>query len=83
MRKGTALGADQAKFKLADVLKYLSHTLGMQYYLGAGNRKRKVALLSKLPVLKFRSYHPRFPIWRNYIEAEIEVFLKLRESGLS
>lgn len=56
----------------ADFLQFLSHSLGMNYYLGAGNRDRKVALLSKLPVLGFQSHHPRFPIWRNFIEAEIE-----------
>ena len=53
-------------------LKFLSQALGMNYYFGAGNKKRRVALLSKLPVLKFQSHHPRFPIWRNFIEAEIE-----------
>jgi endonuclease/exonuclease/phosphatase family metal-dependent hydrolase len=53
-------------------LKSLSHSLDMNYYIGTGNKKRKVALLSKLPVLAFQSHHPGFPIWRNFIDAEIE-----------
>lgn len=55
-----------------DLLKFLSQSLGMNYYFGAEKRKRKVALLSKLPVLNFTSHHPTFPIWRNFIEADIE-----------
>jgi endonuclease/exonuclease/phosphatase family metal-dependent hydrolase len=53
-------------------LKSLSRSLGMNYYFGAGNKQRKVALLSKVPVLAFKSHHPIFPIWRNFIEAEIQ-----------
>lgn len=56
-----------------DFLKSLSHSLGMKYFMGGGNKARKVALLSKLPVLSFKSYHPIFPIWRNFIDAEIEI----------
>lgn len=55
-----------------EFLKFLSHSLGMNHYFGAGNKKRRVALLSKFPVLAFKSHHPVFPIWRNFIEAEIE-----------
>ena len=55
-----------------EFLMFLSHSLGMNYYIGKGNKKRKVALLSKLPILTFKSHHPLFPIWRNFIEAEIE-----------
>lgn len=55
-----------------EFLKFLSNSLGMNYYIGRGNKKRKVALLSKLPVRKFQSHHPLFPIWRNFIDAEIE-----------
>ena len=55
-----------------DILKLLSHSLGMNYYLGTGNKQRKVALLSKLPVISFNSRHPLFPIWRNIVDAEIE-----------
>lgn len=55
-----------------DFLRFLSHSLGMNYYFGTGNKRRKVALLSKLPVLNFKSHHPIFPIWRNFIDAEIE-----------
>jgi exodeoxyribonuclease III len=53
-------------------LKSLSYSLGMNYFIGAGNKKRKVALLSKLPVRTFKSHHPLFPIWRNFVDAEIE-----------
>ena len=55
-----------------EFLKLLSRSLGMNYFIGSGNKERKVALLSKLPVLSFQSYHPIFPIWRNFIDAEIE-----------
>jgi endonuclease/exonuclease/phosphatase family metal-dependent hydrolase len=53
-------------------LKSLATMLGMKYFTGEGNKKRKVALLSKLPVRSFKSHHPIFPIWRNFIDAEIE-----------
>jgi len=55
-----------------EFLKSLSDSLGMSYYIGAGQQKRKVAILSRLPVRTFRSYDPVFPIWRNFIHAEIE-----------
>ena len=55
-----------------DFLKFLSHSSGMTYYIGTGSQQRKVALLSKLPVLAFKSHHPLLPIWRNFIVAEIE-----------
>ena len=45
-----------------DSLKFLSQSLGMNYFIGGGNKERKVALLSNLPVLSFQSYHPIFPI---------------------
>ena len=44
----------------------------MAYYMGAGNKRRKVALLSRFPVRTFMSVHPLFPIWRNFVNAEIE-----------
>jgi exodeoxyribonuclease-3 len=53
-------------------LENVSRPLGMKYYIGAGNKKRRVALLSKLPVLSFKSHHPLFPTWRNFIDAVIE-----------
>jgi exodeoxyribonuclease-3 len=53
-------------------LKSLSQSLAMYYFIGGGNKERKVAFLSKLPVHSFKSYHPIFPIWRNIVEAEIE-----------
>ncbi len=55
------------------ILQSLSQVLGMQYYFGNGNKRRKVALLSKLPVSNFKSHHPIFPIWRNFIDAEIKI----------
>jgi len=55
-----------------EFLRFLADSLGMNYFIGGGNKERKVALLSKLPVLSFKSYHPLFPIWRNFIDAEIE-----------
>ncbi len=55
-----------------ELLQFLSYSLGMAHYMGTGNKKRKVALLSKYPVRAFISRHPTFPIWRNFIDAEIE-----------
>jgi exodeoxyribonuclease III len=55
-----------------EFLKSLSQSLKMNYFMGGGNKQRKVALLSKLPVRAFQSHHPVFPIWRNFIDAEIE-----------
>ncbi len=55
-----------------ELLRFLSYSLGMTHYMGAGNKKRKVALLSKCPVRTFTSQHPAFPIWRNFIDAQIE-----------
>lgn len=55
-----------------NLLRFLSQSLEMNYYLGKGNKKRKVALLSRFPVRTFKSHHPLFPIWRNFIDANIE-----------
>jgi len=52
------------------VLKSLAESLQMEWFLGTGNQKTKVALLSRVPVLNFKSLHP-FPIWHNVIETEI------------
>lgn len=52
------------------ILQSLAESLQMQWFLGTGNQKTKVALLSRLPVLKFKSLHP-FPIWHNVIETEV------------
>jgi exonuclease III len=56
----------------AEFLKALAQPLGMDYFFGPGNKKRRVALLSRLPIQAPQSYHPAFPIWRNFIEAQIE-----------
>ncbi|HLO15372.1 MAG TPA: endonuclease/exonuclease/phosphatase family protein [Anaerolineales bacterium] len=55
-----------------EFLKFLSHSLDMNYCFGEGNKKRRVALLSSLPVRSFKSLHPFFPIWRNFVDVEIE-----------
>jgi exodeoxyribonuclease III len=55
-----------------EFLKFLANSLGMKYFFGRGNKERKVSLLSKLPVHSFKSCRPIFPIWRNFIDAEIE-----------
>jgi endonuclease/exonuclease/phosphatase family metal-dependent hydrolase len=44
----------------------------MTPFFASGNKKRRVALLSRLPLRSCQSYHPFPPIWRNVIEAEIE-----------
>jgi len=53
-------------------LQDLGAALDMEPFFATGNRKRRVALLSRLPIRSARSYHPVFPIWRNVVEAEIE-----------
>src|ERR671922_1331917 len=55
-----------------DILRLLAHNLQMKYFIGKGNRERKVALLSQLPIENFRSHHPLFPIWHNFIEAKVK-----------
>lgn len=55
-----------------EFLKRLTASLGMTYFIGEGNKHRKVALLSKLPIRDFQSSYPVFPIWRNVIDADIE-----------
>ena len=55
-----------------EFLKFLAKSLGMNYFIDEENKERKVALLSKLSILSFKSYHPIFPILRNFIDAEIE-----------
>jgi len=56
-----------------EFLKFISQPLAMSYYIGTGNKKRRTALLSKIPVRAFKSHHPVFPIWRNFIDAEVEL----------
>ena len=53
-------------------LRFLAQNFQMQSFIGKGNTKRKVALLSRLPVLDFKNYHPIFPVWNNVLEAEIQ-----------
>ncbi len=50
----------------------LASALGMNSFFVDGNRKRHVALLSRLPVISCQSYCRFPPIWRNVVEAEIE-----------
>ena len=56
----------------ANILRSFGQTLRMQSFIGNGNRERKVALLSRLPVIDFKSHHPLLPIWHNVIEVEVE-----------
>jgi exodeoxyribonuclease III len=54
-----------------DALRSMAHHLQMKDFLADGNRDRRVALLSQLPIENFKSCHPVFPIWHNFIEATI------------
>lgn len=53
-------------------LQNLGTTLNMESFFASGNKKRRVALLSRLPIRSVKSHHPFLPIWRNVVEAEIE-----------
>ena len=55
-----------------DFLQDLGMALNMEPFFASGNKKRRVALLSRLPICSASSHHPFFPIWRNVVEAEIE-----------
>ncbi len=50
----------------------LASALEMKAFLPCGNRKRRVALLSRLPVTSSTIYHYLPPMWRNVIKAEVE-----------
>ena len=56
----------------------LASALKMNLFFASGNRKRRVALLSRLPIISCQSYHRFPPIWRNVVEAEIEYQLNKR-----
>jgi endonuclease/exonuclease/phosphatase family metal-dependent hydrolase len=56
----------------AGFVKKVGQALKMTAFFVSGNRKRRVALLSRLPVHSCQSYHPFPPIWRNVVEANIE-----------
>jgi endonuclease/exonuclease/phosphatase family metal-dependent hydrolase len=56
----------------AAFLQDLGMALNMQPFFGSGNRKRRVVLLSRLPIRSASSHHPSFPIWNNVVEAAIE-----------
>lgn len=56
----------------AGFLKSLGTALGMQAFFGDGNKRRRVGLLSRLPLRAVTSHHPFPPIWRNVLEAEVE-----------
>jgi endonuclease/exonuclease/phosphatase family metal-dependent hydrolase len=56
----------------AQFVEHLGQALAMQPFFGVGNRQRHVALLSRLPVVSIQSHHPYPPIWRNFVEAELE-----------
>jgi exonuclease III len=55
-----------------EFLEKLAHELQMGYFfLGDGNKKRRVGFISRYPVASWRS-NQAFPTWRNFIEAKIE-----------
>jgi exodeoxyribonuclease III len=56
----------------ADFAQNLASALKMESFFAGGNRKRRVGLLSRLPIIAGQSYHRFPPIWRNVVEAEIE-----------
>ena len=55
-----------------NILNFLAHRLQMQLFVEKGKGKRRVGLLSHLPVKNFKSPNITFPMWRNFIEAEIQ-----------
>ncbi len=50
----------------------LARALNADFFVASGNTKRKLALLSRLPIRSRNSYHPFPPIHRAILEAEIE-----------
>lgn len=55
-----------------EFLKRIAHELHMGYFFfGNGSRKRRVGFISRYPIRSPQSNHS-FPIWRNFVEAEIE-----------
>jgi exonuclease III len=62
----------------ADFVQNLASALKMESYFAGGNRKRHVALMSRLPVISSQSYRRFPPIWHNVVEAEIEYQLAKR-----
>jgi exonuclease III len=55
-----------------DFLQTLAASLQLKPFFATGNKKRRVALLSRFSILSVNSIHPFPPIWRNIIEACIE-----------
>jgi endonuclease/exonuclease/phosphatase family metal-dependent hydrolase len=55
----------------ADFAQTLGRALDMETFFAAGNTKRQLALLSRLPIIAKQSYHP-FLIHRTVLEAEIK-----------
>lgn len=55
-----------------DLIQNLGRILKMNPFFASGNKKRRVALLSRLPVVSRQSFHPFPPIWRNVVVATIE-----------
>ncbi|MFZ6028185.1 MAG: endonuclease/exonuclease/phosphatase family protein [Chloroflexota bacterium] len=50
----------------------LGELMGMTAFFGAGNRQRRVALLSRFPLLACESHRTFPPIWRNTVRATLE-----------
>ena len=44
----------------------------MEPFFAAGSKKRRVSLLSRLPIRSIKSHYRDYRIWRNVVEAEIE-----------
>ncbi len=62
----------------SDLVNDLAKTFQMEHFFAAGNSKRHLALLSRLPIKTCQSYRPFPPIHRALLEAEIEYALGQR-----
>src|SRR5687768_8570122 len=49
----------------------LAARLGMQHYVATGNQWRRLAVLSRLPILTAQSHHPRPAIHRSILHATL------------
>lgn len=56
----------------ANLLERFAQELDMQAFFTSGNSRKRVVLLSRLPVRSFDNFHPFPSIWRNVIDACLE-----------
>lgn len=56
----------------ANLLSHFAQELDMKAFFADGNNRKRVGLLSGLPVQSFANYRPFPPIWRNVIDARLE-----------